>query len=245
MRVQLFIRNDDVWTLDKSFRFFFNAALKRRLPVVHAVIPGKMDQGLIRFLCKAKEKNSELVDIVQHGWMHTNHSESVGKKYEFGATRSLKLQHEDIKKGVKQMRLAFGDLFTPVFVPPFHGYDQKTLAVIRKEKFWALSAGNNIQDKKMPLVNFPATISFSQYDTNGTISIHGAGQMLKMLLKSATSRALSGIVMHHSDFKEASSQKELIGFLDYLDTLQSKKGWRMVLFSDVQSEGLRLTERNG
>ena len=69
MSARLFIRNDDVWTLDREFRFFFDLAIDRGIPVVYAVIPGKMDQGLIRFLCRAKEKTPQLLDIVQHGWI--------------------------------------------------------------------------------------------------------------------------------------------------------------------------------
>ena len=59
------------WT--ERFRFLFDMAVKRGIPVVHAVIPGKIDRGAIRFLRRAKEKTPQLLDIVQHGWMHANH----------------------------------------------------------------------------------------------------------------------------------------------------------------------------
>src|SRR5208283_766088 len=116
--------------LDRQFRFFFEQAIDRGIPVVYAVIPGKMDRGLIRFLCRAKERTPRLLDIVQHGWIHANHSVKAGIKYEFGASRSLKSQRTDIQQGHKKMRLAFGEHLTSAFVPPYHGYDERTLRVL-------------------------------------------------------------------------------------------------------------------
>src|SRR5262245_9543051 len=120
MSQQVFIRDDDAYTLDKSFRFFFEAAMERAIPVVYAVIPGKMDRAFIRFMRRAKDKTPHLLDLVQHGWMHANHA-TDGAKYEFGPSRLLKVQREDIRLGSERMREAFDEHFMPAFVPPYHG----------------------------------------------------------------------------------------------------------------------------
>ena len=52
-----------------------------------------------------------------------------------GLQRTLKSQREDIKQGLKKMRLAFGDHFTPAFVPPYHGYDERTGRYLKKKVF--------------------------------------------------------------------------------------------------------------
>lgn len=156
MCARLFIRNDDVWTLDRPFRYYFDLAQEHQIPVVHAVIPAKIDKETIRFLNRAKEKNPHLLDMVQHGWRHANYSMG-SSKYEFGPKRSLKLQREDMNKGFKKMQDAFGQNFTPAFVPPYHGYDQSTLAVLKTAEFKVFSA-NKLS--KLNLIDLPVQVSF-------------------------------------------------------------------------------------
>ena len=229
---RLFIRNDDVWTLDSSFRFFFDQVIDRNLPVIYAVIPGKMEKGLIRFLCRAKERKPHLLDIVQHGWMHMNHSTSDVVKYEFGASRSLKLQRENIQQGLTRMHLAFGDYFTPAFVPPFHGYNERTLRILQEEGFQAFSAGSRKLKKASGLIELPAKISFSRYDKGG-ISTNTATDVVEMLIKDIYRSPLSGIVTHHADFITAAFRKELTRFFDLIETLRTRKELRVLLFSDL------------
>ena len=234
MSARLFIRNDDVWTLDREFRFFFERAYERGIPVVHAVIPGKMEQRLVRFLCRVKEKTPQLLDIVQHGWVHANHAVEIGEKYEFGASRSVKFQREDIKQGLKKMRMAFGQLFTPAFVPPYHGWDQRTIRVLHEEGFKVFSAGIRRPEVKKRLIETPVQISFSRYE-QGHTSIHKAKDVIGLLARGIYRRTLSGVVTHHADFATAASRRELVRFFDGIAALEAKEGWRVLLFSDILS----------
>jgi len=232
MSARLFIRNDDVWTMDQEFRFFFDMAVDHGLPVVHAVIPGRMDQSLVRFLCRAKEKTPQLLDIVQHGWMHANYSASPATKYEFGVLRTLKSQREDIKKGLKKMRMAFGECFTPAFVPPYHGYDQRTLQVLGEEGFQIFSAGTRRLELKKNFITLPVQVSFSSYE-QGQTSIHGAKDVVGHVASGIHRRPLSGIVTHHADFKTVTFRSELKKFFSYMVALGSKEKWRVILFSEI------------
>jgi predicted deacetylase len=216
---------------DKTFRFFFDQAMGRELPVVYAVIPGKMDKELIRFLRRTKEKTPHLLDLVQHGWTHANYSTN-GSKYEFGKSRSLQLQRRDIKQGLKQMRSAFGDCFTPAFVPPYHGFDERTLQVLEEEDFRAFSVGNHRLQKRFSFIEFPARVSFSCYDKKETYTTTAAG-MVEMLSKDIKRRPLSGVLTHHADFKTAAARKELTRFFDLIQKLRDKKELQVVLFSDL------------
>ena len=54
-------------------------------------------------------------------------------------------------KGLKKMRLAFGEYFTPAFVPPYHGYDERTLQVLHEEGFQVFSAGSSPGKEKKRL----------------------------------------------------------------------------------------------
>ena len=230
---RLFIRNDDVWTLDREFRFFFDLAIEQGIPVVHAVIPGKMDQKLIRFLCRAKEKTPQLLDIVQHGWRHTNHAVGSIAKYEFGPLRPLESQSEDIRQGLKAMRKAFGEYFTPAFVPPYHGYDSCTLQALYKEDFKIFSAGTPRTGAIHQFLQVPAQISFSRYDNKGPTSIHCAKDVIGSLAKGINRRVLSGVLTHHKDFKSVASRKELTRFFEFIKLLTKKKEWQILLFSDL------------
>jgi len=234
MSARLFIRNDDVWTLDAEFCFFFEEAIKRNIPVVHAVIPGKMDRETIRFLCRAKEKTPQLLDIVQHGWMHTNHSTETGIKFEFGAKRDIKLQQEDIQLGQKKMQEAFGEYFTPAFVPPYHSYDKGTLKVLGEQGFKVFSAGTRWSQKDERFIEIPAQISFSRYE-EGKTSIRYAKDMLAELVKAAVRRPLAGVLTHHKDFAGQGPRRELTRFLDCIAALKLKEKWRILLFSDILS----------
>jgi peptidoglycan/xylan/chitin deacetylase (PgdA/CDA1 family) len=235
MSARFFIRNDDVWRLDQRFRFFFDMAMEHDLPVVHAVIPGKMDKSLIRFLCRAKEKTPRSLDIVQHGWVHADHGADAGIKYEFGPLRAYGAQREDIQQGQKKMRLAFGENFTPAFVPPYHGYDERTLRVLHEEGFRIFSAGTPRPGLKKRFMELPAQISFSRYEGDRT-GIHQARDVIGILARGIHRRALSGVVTHHADFSTVAARRELKRFFDSAAALRDKKEWRILLFSDIWRE---------
>ena len=234
MSARLFIRNDDACRPDSAFRFFVDQAKEYELPVVHAVIPGKMDQGLIRFLCRAKEKAPHMLDIVQHGWAHANYSDDGKAKYEFGPSRAYSIQQEDIRLGKKKMRQAFGACFTPAFVPPYHGYDERTLKVLDEEGFKIFSAGVPRAGLRKRLMELPAQVSFSRYD-QGRAGTYPARDVLGVLARGIHRRPISGIVTHHADFKTVSSRRELTRFFRSIAQLKSKEGWRVLLFSDILS----------
>jgi len=229
---RLFIRNDDVWTLDRAFCFFFESAMERGIPVIHAVIPGKMDKGLIRFLCRAKKERPHLLDIVQHGWVHANHSTDDTLKYEFGPSRDHETQQLDIRQGLKKMHQAFGEYFTSAFVPPYHGYDERTLQVLHEEGFEIFSAGTHRVEKAKRLINVPVQVSFTRYE-EGKKGIREAKEMLALLARGVNRRALSGVVTHHADFKTAGNRRELTRFFDFIAAMGNKKEWKSLLFSDL------------
>jgi hypothetical protein len=232
MGPSLFIRDDDVWTLDQEFRFFFDLAIERSIPVVYAVIPGKMDEEAVRFLRAAKEKTPHLLDIVQHGWVHANHSVDGRAKYEFGPTRSLEVQRDDVQRGLKEMRRAFEDHLTPAFVPPYHGFDSRTLQVLSEEDFLMFSAGDSRPEIKKRFLDLPAQVSFTSYEPGKTI-VHRANDVIADLVRGSSRRSLSGVLLHHADFKTAALGEELTRFFDRIEALRVKEGYKTVLFSQM------------
>lgn len=231
MSGHLFIRDDDACRLNKHFRLFFDAAMEREVPVVYAVIPGRLEKEMIQFFRRAKEKRPDLLDIVQHGWTHENHSKVKGKKYEFGTSRSLETQREDVAQGFEIMHHAFGKYFTPAFVPPYHGYDRHTLKVINQSGFEVFSAHARVRLKGC--VNMPVHVSFTRYGKDGVHAIPPASAVLEEVMKKACGKSIIGVVTHHGDFKTATAHREWGRFLDGIDLLRKKKNWRVHLFSDI------------
>lgn len=234
MSPRLFIRNDDVWRIDPGFRFFFDAAAGRNIPVVHAVIPGRMEPDLVRFLCRAREKTPRLLDIVQHGWMHTDHSGGQEDKYEFGARRPLESQTLDIHKGRIQMRRAFGTHLTDAFVPPYHGYDARTLSALKGEGFKIFSAGTRRTGARQLFLELPVQVAFSRYE-EGRPKINPARRVLALLAGDIYRRALCGVLTHHADFGSADARRQLEMFLDGIAALRAREGWKVLLFSEILS----------
>jgi hypothetical protein len=132
------------------------------------------------------------------------------------------------------MRMAFGEHFTPAFVPPYHGYDNRTLRVLQEEGYQVFSAGSRWSQIKRHFIEIPTQISFSRYE-QGKTSVHNAREVVGLLASGIHHRPLSGVVTHHADFTTAAFRKELTRFFDCIAALEVKEGWRVLLFSDILS----------
>ncbi len=231
MSARIFIRNDDVATLEPRFQFFFKAAFEREIPIVHAVIPGKMDPALVAFLLRYKQERPDLIDIVQHGWMHTNHAVQTGAKYEFGQARHSQYQEEDIHQGLQRMEEAFGKCWTSAFVPPYHGYNEQTLRILEGKGFQIFSANyGGLASHRMK--NCPTHISFTDY-VRGQKLIKQADLIKGQLLKSLVSCPIIGILTHHEDFNSESSREQLMQFFDFIKRGEQKMKWQITLLAGV------------
>lgn len=80
-----------------------------------AVIPSGLETGFAEAL--APHPN---VEILLHGWSHTNHAPAGAKKSEFGSHRSAQRVRKDIAAGHARLRAVFGDSYVPLLVPPWN-----------------------------------------------------------------------------------------------------------------------------
>ena len=132
------------------------------------------------------------------------------------------------------MRKAFGEHFTSAFVPPYHGYDERTLQVLHEEGFQIFSAGKRRAEVKRQCIEIPAQISFTRYEQGQKI-IHNARDVVGALTKSIHRKSLSGVLTHHADFSTIAFHKELKRFFDCIEALVHREGWRVLLFSEILS----------
>lgn len=234
----IFVRDDDVWCLSRSFCAFFDHCFDCDIPVVYAVIPAKMQPDFVRFLRKKKKEKPMMLDIVQHGWRHADHhlkNEAVlGRgKYEFGPSRSYLVQRHDILEGRSKMVEAFGNDFTDAFVPPFHGYDKATLRIVEECGFRMFSARKKEIFPQGRVLSFPIDISIRAGDQAFDLR-----RFLSILWKCMKSPGgVVGVLSHHEKLRNVRLRQETFNFLSALKKLQDERICRLATFSRMRRQG--------
>ena len=226
----VFIRDDDVDRVDPVLREIFECLEESRVPVIYGVIPGKLKNDLVNFFLR-KKKAGVPFDIVQHGFRHCNYSEGPNK-YEFGSVRTFEAQYRDILAGGNIMKTAFGRHFTPAFVPPYHGFDQKTVKVVGELAIPVFSAGRKVTARQKNFLDLPARISLNDYGNDGRPLPLGFKPMLKRVLSRLRPDVLNGMVYHHSALRTQDEVAAMKMFLRALGRLRDEKKVKIVLFSD-------------
>lgn len=227
----LYIRDDDVAEFTSVFADLFKFFKNHKIPINYGVIPQLIENKLVDFLNREKQMNPQLFDITQHGFSHKNYNTDMENKYEFGPVRTFFLQKQDITKGYKKMKQFFGKNFTPVFIPPYHGYDENTLKVIKKLGMPIFSAGEKTKMEKKPFLDFPAQISLNDYDNQGAPLSVNAKELIKKVAASLKSPVNpQGMVFHHSAVNSTAKLKQLKLFFLFLNKLNQEKQIKIVCF---------------
>lgn len=233
----LFIRDDDVWTLDKPFREFFDFMLSQKIPVVYGVIPALIEEAAAVFLRQAKSKNPKLLDIVQHGFAHRNYAAAGEHKYEFGPARSYAQQRKDIACGMRIMRHWFGELVTPGFIPPYHADDAKTIDALEALNIPLYSSRLKIPRRVKKFIDLPAQIWANRLDERGkasSLDFHSLSRDLASVLESGP---ITGIVFRHPMMISSKDKDVLMALMRLVLRQRSQGKIRTVLFSDLLNAG--------
>jgi hypothetical protein len=102
-------------------------------PVALAVIPDLAGHSLA-----ARLERHPTVSVLQHGWRHTNHAKE-GSHSEYPAGRNLDEVAGEFSQGMRLLENLFGARYLPVFVPPWHGFDESYLPLLRQAGLKAIS----------------------------------------------------------------------------------------------------------
>ncbi len=135
MQKLIFFRNDDVrGELDDSLVKITEICIKNQVPICHAVEPANLGHDVINWLLDLKNRYSNLIEIVQHGYNHALNFEiySFGKKYkgEFGYKQTYQEQYEKIKSGYILMEKYFGDKWFKCFTFPYGGRNEDSIKAL-------------------------------------------------------------------------------------------------------------------
>ncbi|MEH6402351.1 MAG: polysaccharide deacetylase family protein [Sneathiella sp.] len=124
-------RDDDLNEPTTAFDRLLDLRDTLDIPLNLAVIPDEVDPRIGDDLAGCT--------ILQHGVLHKSFAKDGQKKSEFPETRSLTECVEDLKQGKARMEELFGDVFFPVFVPPWNRISDPVIKELKTLGFVGLS----------------------------------------------------------------------------------------------------------
>ncbi len=96
------------------------------VPIALAAVPADIQEALAHRL-----EDEDSVRVFQHGWRHKNYAKDQPAS-EYPAGRHMELVLQEFRHGFIKLRSIFGDRALPVFVPPWHGFDQAYMPLLRE-----------------------------------------------------------------------------------------------------------------
>ena len=165
------------------------------IPLNLAVVPAWLTRIRWQNIIPAGKSVNDLWCWHQHGWRHANH-ESSGKKQEFGPGRSAAALESEVVRGRRRLESIMGEKFFPVFTPPWNRCDKRTLQLLKKHGFVAVSRSRNSKNSILKgLPDFCVDIDLhTRKDRNA------ASGWVKILaeLQEGIAAGLCGIMLHHN-----------------------------------------------
>jgi hypothetical protein len=222
----IFLRADDVAVPGSQFSRLLDLFFHQRAPLCLAVVPAWLTRVRWLQIREIRKDTAHLWCWHQHGWRHINH-QITGKKQEFGPNRSQFEIENDIIRGRQRLEGILGRRFYPVFTPPWNRCDYRTLKVIYRHGFVAVSR-TCASDVSAPegLTNFYVNVDLhTRKETN---SVAGWSNLFEELRR-AISSGCCGIMIHHQRMNDAA-----FIFLEILlQVIAARKNLRLVHFKDL------------
>jgi hypothetical protein len=188
----IFLRDDDGgWSTDR-LRDLLDVTCQYGVPVDVAVIPDAADLALAREL---RLRDEYIVRTHQHGLGHVNH-ESTGRTCEFGVSRAVGDQRNDIASGRRRLFDLLGDRVDPIFTPPWNRCTALTARCLVSLEFELLSCDIGAERFGMEeLAELPVSLDWT--GRRGAITGPDAwGQTIAASVGAAD--APVGLMLHHA-----------------------------------------------
>jgi hypothetical protein len=222
----IFFRDDDVAAPGKQFMQLSELFFQRHVPLNLAIVPAWLTRLRWQSIMPLKQSASDLWCWHQHGWRHENH-EIGRKKQEFGPSRSDASIEHDILQGRRRLERISGESFFPVFTPPWNRCDQRTLRLLKKCGFVAVSRSQN--PNRSMLKGLPDFCVNVDLHTRKEKSSFSGWSKLFEELGAAISSGRCGIMIHHNRMNAAAFE-----FLEILlEMLVKCKQLQLVHFRDL------------
>ena len=222
----VFLRDDDVAAPGRQFAQLVALCSQLRIPLNLAVVPVWLTRTRWQCIKPSDPSISGLWCWHQHGWRHKNH-EPGGKKQEFGPGRTATALERDVVRGRQRLESLMEDDFFPVFTPPWNRCDERTLRLLRKHGFLAVSRSQNPNNsilKGMPdfCVNLDLHTRKDRNYQSGWINLFDE-------LQRQIASGMCGIMIHHNCMNTAA-----FDFLKVLlEMIRARKELRVVNFREM------------
>ena len=210
--VAIFFRDDDAGWEDARLYRLLDLFARHDLPIDLAAIPMALNPALGRELSDRMAGSPEKVRVHQHGYAHVNH-ESIGKKCEFGVSRTKAAQRRDIQSGMLRLRELFGDRADPIFTPPWNRCTVETGECLVELGISVLSRESGAAPLAIPgLLELPVQLDWFAHRKKVRLRRDEWAQSLASKLDCA---APVGIMFHHAVMEpaEMDAAAELLAIL--------------------------------
>lgn len=203
--VTFFFRDDDVGWSDKRLDRLLDQFEYHQLPLDLAVIPDTVGNALAAVLRARVRAMPGLLGLHQHGYSHANH-EQVGRKCEFGVSRSARQQYRDLEQGQQRLQYYLGPLLIdPIFTPPWNRCTQTTVDNLLALGFAVLSRDKTAQALSLKdLAELPISVDWVQRRAGSRLAI---AEIVEQLVHSIVSAKPVGIMLHHAIMEENDMQQ--------------------------------------
>ena len=222
----IYFRADDVAVPGRPFYRMMELFSRYRVPLSLAIVPAWLTHERWNSFQNTGVRSSSLWCWHQHGWRHVNH-ETTGKNEEFGSARPYSDIKHDLLKGKQRLEKILGNHFYPVFTPPWNRCDLKTLALLKKYRYLAVSRNWGAlpaSPGKLP----DLCVDVDLHTRKDKDPVSGWDRLFKVLKKDISS-GRCGIMLHHQKMNAVA-----FDFLEILlKTLKRSKNIRLVNFKDL------------
>ena len=223
--VQIFFRADDIALVDEPFRRLMHIFHSHETPLCLAVVPDWLTPNNWSAIQKFAPENP-LWCWHQHGKRHINY-QPEGKKCEFGDARDRESISTDLTEGKNSLIEIVGNLFYPVFTPPWNRCSQTTLELLSEMNFAAVSRSKGAKPSAENILPDLA-VNIDLHTRRETRSDEGWQNLLAEFMV-AVEGGRMGIMLHHQLMNEAA-----FVFLDLLLTyIKSQSNVSPVTFREL------------
>ena len=207
-----FFRDDDAGWDDTALEALLDVFEPHGLPLDVAAIPMAATPRTVKIITARQTSGRNDLRVHQHGLAHTNH-EPVGRKCEFGVSRSRDQQCDDITSGRDVLRELFGDV-PPIFTPPWNRCAPWTGEVLRDLGFAVLSRDLSAGRAGVPgLAELPISVDWFAKRKQVPIGRTARGGLLAEM---AGGPGPVGLMLHHQvmSAQDRTEVGELLALVD-------------------------------
>ena len=228
--VHFFIRDDDTGWAGERLMALLRLMDAVGVPIDLAAIPTAVHPELAHELW-ARRNAGQAIGIHQHGFAHTNHEGTGGRRCEFGAAREPALREADLRRGREQLQVLFLDELDPFFTPPWNRVSADTPAMLAALGFTVLSRDVTAT----PQHALPEIAVHADWSKQWRLASEGrsdaAHRIAEDLAQHVQDDACIGLMLHHAVMSDA----ELEALRGLLAGWSRHPKARWVLMRDVAS----------